>query len=358
MTTRISRRTLIGTSLALAATSKVVAANNKVSVATSMPILQDIVANIAGDAADVFSVLPGNADPHTFEARPEDMVKITEASAFIFIGADLEPFVTTGGWRAAVQDNKIPELAITDHVSLIAYADNDHDHDEHDDHADDEHEHDTHDEHADDEHEHDEHDEHADDEHEHDDHAEDDHDHDEHDDHGHSHGTHDPHIWLDPNKVIEAVPAISAFLAEIDPDNADTYAANADTYVDELTQMDKGVEEALAVIPEDRRKLLLFHDAWRYFAARYDFEIIGIVLANPDSEVSARELADLQHTVEESGVSVIFAEPQFNTSVLDVLQAEGNVEIATLLTDTFAEGVETYIGLMEYNRDQLVKYLG
>lgn len=301
----LNRRAFLGAAGTLVLAAKPLAAQERLSVATSMPILEDIVSNIVGESADVFSIMPANADPHTWEATPEDMVRVTEASAFIYIGALLEPFVETGGWRRAVRDNDIPELVVTDHVDLIKV-------DMVIDHG----------------------------------------------DHVHDLRGGDPHIWLDPLTMVQAVPAIADFLAELDPDNAEAYKANAEAYAVSLEELHANLEEAFGVIPEERRKLLVFHDAFRYFAARYNFEIIGVVLENPDSEASARDIADLLNVIDNSGINVVFAEPQFNTSVLDVLSAEGDVTIATLLTDSFAGEVDTYIGLMEFNRDQIVEYLG
>lgn len=305
--THLSRRSFFGgaagTALSLGIARAV--AQEPLTIATSMPILQDIVGNIAGDVAEVFSIMPANADPHTWEATPEDMVRLTEADAFIFIGADLEPFVETGGWRRTVRDSGIPELQVTDHVELIVV-------DEVIDHG----------------------------------------------DHVHDLRGGDPHIWLDPLTIVQAVPEIATFLSGLDSANADTFAANAAAYQTALEELHIELEESFSVIPEDRRKLLVFHDAWRYFAARYDFEIIGIVLENPNAEVSAQEMVHLLEVVEEYDLNVVFAEPQFNTSVLDLLAAEGDIEIVTLLTDSFAEDVETYIDLMRFNRDQLVNALG
>lgn len=303
----LSRRTFLGGALGSALSASILraSAQNQLTIATSMPILQDIVTNIAGDAAEVFSIMPANADPHTWEAAPEDMVRLTEADAFIFNGADLEPFVETGGWRASVEDNEIPEFAVADHVELIEV-------DEEIDHG----------------------------------------------DHVHHHSGSDPHIWLDPLTIVQAVPAIAAFLSELDAENADNFAANAKTYVSALEELHAEIEETLRVIPDERRKLLVFHDAWRYFAARYNFEVIGIVLENPNAEVSAQEMVHLLHVIEDHGVNVVFAEPQFNTSVLNVLQDEGDIEIAILLTDSFVEGAETYFELMRFNADQLASALG
>lgn len=303
----VTRRALLGGAVGTVLTASVIptAAQERLTIATSMPILQDIVANITGDAAEVFSIMPANADPHTWEATPEDMVRLTEADAFIFNGADLEPFVETGGWRAAVEDSGIPELAVADHVELIVI-------DEEIDHG----------------------------------------------DHVHEISGGDPHIWLDPLTIVQAVPAIAEFLGELDAEYAEGFEKNAAEYGAELEALHTELEETLSVIPAERRKLLVFHDAWRYFAARYDFEVIGIVLENPNAEVSAQEMVHLLHVIEDHGVNVVFAEPQFNTSVLNLLQDEGDIEVVTLLTDSFAEGAETYIDLMRFNATQLASSLG
>lgn len=285
--------------------SDAVAQPDRLVVAVSTPILADIVSNVAGDRAEVYSVIPAGADPHTWEASPQDMVRVIDSDTFISMGASLEPFVEAGGWRRAVQDAAIPELVLADHMELIEV-------DKVIDHG----------------------------------------------DHVHDLREGDPHVWLDPRKVIEMLPIVSTHLADLDPDRADAYAANAATYQTQLEELDAELERDLATIPEDRRKLIVFHDAYTYFAARYDFEVIGVVLKNPNTEVSARELADLEDTIQESGMNVIFAEPQFNVDVLAVLIDEGDVVIGELLTDTFAGEVSTYLELMRFNRDSLVEHLG
>lgn len=306
MTTRMNRRTLIAGatgSLSIAASKTV--AQDSISIATSMPILQDIVAHVGGEHAEVFSILPANSDPHTWEANPDDMVRLSESDAFLFFGATLEPFVETGGWRRTVRDGGIDEFEVTEHVELITIDEVI-----------------------------------------------------EHGDHVHDLRGGDPHIWLDPLTMVQAVPAMAEFLAGIDVANAESYKANGEAYVSELEALHADLEQSFTAIPEERRKLVVLHDAWRYFAARYHFEIIGIVMENPDSEVSALAVVDLLQVVDDSGVNVIFAEPQLQVNELDVLADEGGVEIAVLLTDSFIDGVSTYIELMQFNRDQLVKYLG
>ncbi len=274
-------------------------------IAASTPIVADIVQNIAGDRAEVFSIMPVNADPHTWEASPQDILRVTEADSFISIGAHLEPFVESGGWRRAVIDAGIPQLVLTDHIDLIEV-------DLVIDHG----------------------------------------------DHVHDLRGGDPHFWLDPTKVIEGIPAIAAHLSEVDPDGTATYEANAASYTVELEALDAELAESFAAIPQEHRVLVVFHDAFRYFAARYGFEIVGVVIHNPEVEISAQEVVELQGIIAEHDIPAIFAEPQFNTEILETIIDGEDVAIGTLLTDTFTEDITTYVDLMRFNRDSIVEYLG
>lgn len=125
-----------------------------------------------------------------------------------------------------------------------------------------------------------------------------------------------------------------------------------------MEALDAELVRDLATIPAERRKLIVFHDAYTYFAARFDFEVIGVVLANPEVEISAREIVDLQRIIEDSGIRVIFAEPQFNADILSIFVAENDVVVGELLTDAFGDRVTTYLDLMRFNRDSLVRHLG
>ena len=136
------------------------AEGERIQVAVSTPLIADIVRNVAGSEVDVFPVMLVNADPHTWEASPQDIVRVTEADSFISVGAHLEPFVESGGWRRAVVDGGVPQLVLADHLDLIVV-------DKVIDHG----------------------------------------------DHVHDLREGDPHFWLDPTKVIEAIPVIYKHLS-------------------------------------------------------------------------------------------------------------------------------------------------
>ena len=67
---------------------KGLAAKN-LNVVTSIFPLQEFAKAVGGERANVDLLLPPGAEPHTWEPRPSDIVKITKADIFIYIGEDL-----------------------------------------------------------------------------------------------------------------------------------------------------------------------------------------------------------------------------------------------------------------------------
>ena len=242
-----------------------------------------------------------------------------------------------------------------------------HGHDDDDEHEDDE------DGHADDEengHDEDEgHDDDEDAEHEDDEnghaHDDDDEHEDEEDEHGHEdehdHGTHDPHFWFDPLRVMIAIDAIAARFAEIDPEHADEYRANAAAYNAELLALHTWTLEQVSTVPEGQRLIVGSHDYYGYFAARYGFQILGIILSIAEgSEPSAEHLAHLVELIHERNVKAVFGEMIALERLASALANEANVPLVRLYADDIGpegSGAETYIAMVRYNVSQVVEAL-
>lgn len=62
-------------------------------VLTSTTILADITRNIAGDRFNAESLLPVGADPHSYQATPQDLALISESKLIILNGAGYEVFL-------------------------------------------------------------------------------------------------------------------------------------------------------------------------------------------------------------------------------------------------------------------------
>jgi len=132
---------------------------------------------------------------------------------------------------------------------------------------------------------------------------------------GQDDGKLDPHVWFDPDRVSRAAAAIADRLSEIEP--GVDWRSKADSYVARMRHLDAQIEDLMAVVPDANRKLVTNHDALGYFAARYGFTVVGVVVPGGSTlaEPSSAELADLVTTILEENVPAIFAETT-NASVL------------------------------------------
>jgi zinc/manganese transport system substrate-binding protein len=162
----------------------------------------------------------------------------------------------------------------------------------------------------------------------------------------------DPHVWQDPRRVLAAVDAIEPAVVAAGRD-AGEIAACADAYRAQLTTLDHELAATLAPIPAERRVLVTNHDAFRYFADRYGFEIVGAVIPSSSTlgEGSAGQLADLADAIEQRHVPAIFAERLGSATEAEALAKRLGVEVVELDSDALeADGpASTYIGMMHAN---------
>lgn len=167
-----------------------------------------------------------------------------------------------------------------------------------------------------------------------------------------------PHLWLDARNAARYVEAIRDALVEQDVDGSADFAANAGAYIAELDALDSNFEGAIGSIPPERRKLVTFHDAFPYLAQRYGLEIVAVAVTSPGQEPSARDVGELAETLRSEDVPAVFAEPQFSANVLELAADDAGVRVFDLLSDAYTEGVDSYIGLMQFNMRQLQEGLG
>lgn len=171
----------------------------------------------------------------------------------------------------------------------------------------------------------------------------------DHTDEGDEHGDLDPHFWLDPLLMADLAGAVADELADLDPDNAEAYRANADALAADLDQLDTQYAEGLA---DCRRDLVVVsHDAFGYLA-RYGLHLEPIAGLSPDAEPTPAALAALGDLIEEEGVTTVFSERLASPALAETLASDLGVETAVLdplegLTDQ-TEG-QDYLSLMQDN---------
>ena len=316
-------------------------------VAVDIAPLHSIVASVMGSLGTPDLVVPPGASPHGYSMRPSEARALDRADVIVWVGPTLTPWLegpveTLGAGAASISVLNVQGTFLLDIREGENFAAHDHDHGHEDEH-DDEHEEGHADEHGDghdDEHEEGHADEHGDghhDEHEeghadehgdgHDDEHEEGHadDHgDGHDDeHGDAHADHgdeiDPHAWLDPQNAAVWAGEIATNLAELDPENASTYAQNAQMFQQQMTALETELNASLSQVRG--RPFVVFHDAYHYFEHRFEIEAVGSVSDSDATAPSAARVSALQATITDLGAVCALAEPQYNPGLLTAIGA-------------------------------------
>jgi zinc/manganese transport system substrate-binding protein/manganese/iron transport system substrate-binding protein len=169
-----------------------------------------------------------------------------------------------------------------------------------------------------------------------------------------------PHFWLDPQYAKVYVGKIHDQLVSIDPDGAATYDANTAAYLAQLDELDGWIQQQVATIPVDNRKLVTFHEAYPYFAARYGFQLVGVITPSPGQDPSAGELAQLVDTVKAAHVPAVFSEAQFSPKLTQTLAQEAGVQqvVTDLYNDSLGDPpADSYIGMLRYDVGRMVQAL-
>jgi len=172
----------------------------------------------------------------------------------------------------------------------------------------------------------------------------------------------DPHVWLDPLRMAEAAEIVGSELALLNP--GFDWVARAADYAKHLRDVDVEIQGLLAAVPPDRRILVTNHDSMGYFATRYGFDIVGVVVPGGSTlaEPSSAAIADLVARVIAADVPAIFAETTEPTLLAEAVAAEvgRDVTVIELYTGSLGEsgsGAETLIGMLVTNARRIVAAL-
>lgn len=165
----------------------------------------------------------------------------------------------------------------------------------------------------------------------------------------HDHGGVDPHFWQDPLLLADVGDAVAEQLAEVDPEHADDYRANAGELRGDLETLDARYADGLSGC--ERSTVVVSHDAFGYLE-RYGLEFEPIAALSPDAEPTPADLAHLQDVIDDEGITTVFYESLVSPDVAEQLAADTGARVGVLdplegLTDETAD--EDYLSLMDSN---------
>ncbi len=290
----------------------VIADQKPISVVASIKPIHSLVAAVMGDIGTPHLLLEAPSSAHHFTLKPSQARSLQAADIVFWVGPTMEQPLTKALATLAPQAQTLPLIESAGLVLInfdkVTPAHEKHDHEKHD--------HEKHD--------HEKHDEHA-----------------KHDDH-----LINPHIWLDPQNAKIMLGVIAARLAKADPENASTYAANADSMAARLAILETDITSQLASY--SAAKFLVLHDAHVYFERRFGLRNYGAITTEPDVMPTASRVKALRDELREHRFDCIFTEPFLGQKAVALIAEGSKVSIGTLdpIASNLPAGAQLYPDLL------------
>lgn len=276
------------------------------TIVTTVGMVNDIVARVAGDKATVTNIIGEGVDPHLYKPTTSDVKKLLSADVIFYCGLVLEGKMADTLVKSASSVRYV--FAVTDLLDeqyLLEPKE--------------------------------------------------------------FSGHYDPHVWMDVQAWSKAVESVCEALARYDLSNADHYRANARSYGKKLVRLDDYARTSIASIPDRRRVLITAHDAFNYFSRAYGIEVQGIQGISTESEAGLKRINYLVDTIIQRDIGAVFIEtsvPVKNVKALiEGAAARGKtVKIGgQLFSDAMGkpgsyEG--SYIGMIDHNATTVTRALG
>ena len=297
---------------------------DKLSIVTTIFPEYDWVREILGDKADnaeITMLLDNGVDLHSYQPTADDIVKISDCDLFIYVGGESDEWVEDALRNAANRNMKVINLleVLGDSVKTEEIVEG---------MQEEEHEHEDAEEH--------EHEEEA-----------------------------DEHVWLSLKNAKMLVRVISKALQELDPNNKDIYAANADAYVKKLSALDA---EYQAAVDAASNKTILFGDRFpfRYlvddYGLRYYAAFVG---CSAETEAGFETISFLAKRVDEWKLPCVLTIEGAQHKIAETVVRNTTAKNQRVLTmdsmqSTTTQDVKngtTYLSVMEKNLSVLKEAL-
>jgi len=279
---------------------------SRLQVITTVAPITSIVANIAGDRADVIGTVPEGTNSHTYEPKPSVAKVLSTADVVLVNGLKLEDPTMELAEQNIPEGGQLVELgtlALPEDLYIYDFS------------------------------------------------------------FPKEGGKPNPHLWTNPPMARCYAQITASVLSKADPANADYYRGNLAKYLVKIDELDAAVRTATATVERNSRKLLTYHDAYAYFAAEYDWDVIGAIQVSSFEDPTPKEIAGLIEQIEREKVPAIFGSEVFPSPVLDQIGKETGVKYVDVLRDDDLLGEpgdpeHTFLGLMRFDFVTMVRSLG
>ena len=267
------------------------AAPNLIKVLATFYPVYEFAKNVGGDRIDLSLLVPMTVDVHEFEPTPSSVQEVASANVLIYSGARLEPWVAQ---IVAAADN--PGLVVVDSsqgIALIpvppAFQKDNR--------------------------------------------------------------TVDPHIWLDPVLAKQQVMNILQGLTKVDPADRDYFTSNAQAYNSKLDVLNSEILNVTA--HAKTRYFVTFHEAFAYFAKRYN--LTQIPIAGPfEEEPSPSEIQSVITSIQQYRLCYVGYESLSNPALSQSIATQTHAKLVLMdpiegLTQSDQAAGKTYLIKMQDN---------
>ena len=271
--------------------------SSKPTVLTTFTVLADMTKNIAGDKANVDSITKPGAEIHGYEPTPQDMVRLQGADMVLDNGMNLEK------WAEKLYANipDVPHVTLTEGIDPKSITE------------------------------------------------------------GPYKDKPNPHAWMSPSNALTYVDNITRALSQIDEPNAQYYQQNADSYKQKIKAVDADLKKGLGELLESNRYLVSCEGAFSYLIRDYGLRELYLWPINADAQGTPQQVQHVVDQVRTHKVPAVFCESTVSDKAQQQVALEtgarfGGVFYVDSLSDSDGP-TPTYLKLLEYNADTLVKGL-
>lgn len=234
------------------------------AVVTDIAPVGSLVQAVMGDLGTPEVLLPAGSNPHQYQLRPSQARAVQNAVLLIWVGPELTPWLGRTSATLGSELHSLPLLALPQtHLRDYGAAHDDHDHDAKD----------------------------------------------------HDHSSVDAHAWIDPQNGKLWLQAIADALSKADPDNAQTYAANATAASADIDQVTAQLTAELG--PLAMAEYAVFHDAYGYFSERFGLQPAVAISLGDASTPSAARLSEIRVQIRDKQVRCAFPEANHDARLVD-----------------------------------------
>jgi manganese/iron transport system substrate-binding protein len=272
-------------------------AEDRLKVVTTFTVIADMARNVAGEGVEVVSVTKPGAEIHGYEPTPQDIVAASDADLVLWNGLNLER------WFEQFLTNlgDVPSATLSEGVEPIPIRS------------------------------------------------------------GSAEGKPNAHAWMGLSSALIYVDNIAKALSSVDPENAATYAANAEAYKAELTAAIGPLRDKIAALPEDRRWLVSCEGAFSYLARDLGLQELYLWPINADQQGTPRQVQAVIDGVREHQIPAVFCESTVSSDPAEQVARETGAAFGGILyVDSLSAGdgpVPTYLDLLRVTTETIAQGL-